>query len=167
MNINKLLAFCFFLIVPATHAAPRIAVLDFELNDITSLPNTPAELSRTASMAPLLIEALNRVGDFQIVSVPTDQQNNANGGFGYLFRFPDEAAKLGQQIGADLLVVSQHSKPSFLFSDLWVYLIDIKTQQPLARYDIQLKGTHDKVTRRAIQALAAKIHATLDVKSRH
>ncbi|MGY6277427.1 DUF2380 domain-containing protein [Methylomonas sp. MgM2] len=164
MHINKSLAFSLLLLASAAQAKTRIAVLDFELNDITSLPNTSAELTRTASMAPLLLEALGRAGDVQAVPVSPDLQNHANGGFGYLFRYPDEAAKLGRQVGADLLVVSQHSKPSFLYSELWVYLVDVKTQQQLARYDIQLKGNHENVTRHGIQALAEKIQVTLDAR---
>jgi len=61
MNINKfaLLILVFSaLLTDTANAAARIAVLDFELNDITSLPNTPAERQRTASMAPLLTKAL-------------------------------------------------------------------------------------------------------------
>ncbi len=60
MNLNKLtfLVLVFSaLLTDAANAATRIAVLDFELNDITSLPNTPAERQRTASMAPLLTKA--------------------------------------------------------------------------------------------------------------
>ena len=39
-------------------AAPRLAITEFELNDITSLPNTKAELVRTGSMKALLEENL-------------------------------------------------------------------------------------------------------------
>lgn len=161
MTIKKLLA---LLLVCATSigvAAPRIAVLDFELNDITSLPNTPAEIKRTAAMAPLLIEAFNQTGRFQTVAIPSEAQQSANGSFGYLFRFPDEAAKLGQRQQIDWLVVSQHSKPSFLFSYLWVYLVDVQSKTPVARYDIELKGSHEKVTRHAIASLAKKINDTI------
>lgn len=143
------------------NAAPRIAVLDFELNDITSLPNTTAERQRTATMAPLLTEALGRVEGYQIVAIDADSQKAANASFGYLFRFHDLAAQLGQRRGVDWIIVSQHSKPSFLFSYLWVYLIDVKKQAAVARYDIELKGSHAKVTRHGIDALAGKIEATL------
>jgi len=147
--------------VEASASPPRIAVLDFELNDITSLPNTPAERQRTATMAPLLSEALSRAGDYQIAAIDADSQKAANASFGYLFRFHDLAAQLGQRQGVDWIIVSQHSKPSFLFSYLWVYLIDVKKQVSVARYDIELKGNHSKVTQHGIEALAEKIEATL------
>ena len=161
MTINKLLALLLICAASTGVAAPRIAVLDFELNDITSLPNTPAELQRTATMAPLLIEAFNQTGHYQTVAISTDLQKAANGSFGYLFRFPDEAAKLGHQQQVDWIVVSQHSKPSFLFSYLWVYLVDVPSKAIVARYDIELKGSHEKVTRHAIASLAKKIHETI------
>lgn len=160
MTVNKLLALLLICVASTGVAAPRIAVLDFELNDITSLPNMQAELQRTSTMAPLLIETLNR-GHYQTVNVPGELQKAANGSFGYLFRFPDEAAKLGQQQQVDWIVVSQHSKPSFLFSYLWVYLIDVSSQATVARYDIELKGSHEKVTQHAIASLAKKIHETI------
>jgi len=88
-------------------------------------------------------------------------QKAANDSFGYLFRFHDIAAQLGRQLGADWIIVSQHSKPSFLFSYLWVYLIDVNKQTAIARYDIELKGSHEKVTEHAIESLARKIQATV------
>ncbi len=36
------------------YASPRIAILDFELHEISALTNTPQEQQRTASMRPLL-----------------------------------------------------------------------------------------------------------------
>ena len=162
MNTHKLLAIMLLVCCASTSvAAPRIAVLDFELNDITSLPNVPSELQRTASMAPLLLDALKRTGDYQTIPIPMAVQKSANGGFGYLFRFPEEAAKLGEQQHADWLVVSQHSKPSFLFSQLWVCLIDVKGKTAVDSYIIELKGNHEKVTVRSIGTLAKKIQASI------
>lgn len=164
MNIVKptrLLLAAGILFGAAANAASRIAVLDFELNDITSLPNTPAERQRTASMAPLLSKALTQVGDYQLVAIDAASQKAANAGFAYLFRYHDLAAQLGRQQGVDWIIVSQHSKPSFLFSYLWVYLVDVKKQIAVARYDIELKGNHQTVTEHGIHALAGKIDATI------
>ena len=138
------------------HAKPRIAVLDFELNDITSLPNTVQERQRTASIRPLLEQRLRQ--DYEIIAIDADAWTNANAGFGYLFRHHELAAELGQQFGADWVIVGQHSKPSFLFSYLMVHLIRVKTHGLAARYDIELKGTHATVTEHGITALSGKIH---------
>lgn len=150
------------LLLSNANAAQRIAVLNFELNDITSLPNTPQEQLRTASIQPLLEQAINQSGDFKIIHIKTEDHIAANSSFGYLFRFNDLAAKLGEQYGADWIVVSQHSKPSFLYSYLIAHVINVKTQTLAARYDVELKGNHEKVTQRGVRSLANKIHALLD-----
>lgn len=142
-------------------AAQRIAVSDFELNDITSLPNTSQEQLRTASIRPLLEQAISQSGDYEIIHINAAAQAAANSSFGYLFRFNDLAAKLGEQFGADWIMVSQHSKPSFLFSYLMAHVINVQTQQLVASYDIELKGNHEKVTQRGVKSLANKIHALI------
>ena len=140
-------------------AAPRIAILDFELNDITSLPNTPAERIRTASIRPLLEQALVRLGDYRIIRIDADDQAAANSSVGYLYRFSDLAAELGKRHGADWVIVGQHSKPSFLFSYLMVHLIRVKDQKLATDYAIELKGNHQKVTRRGVRSLAKELHS--------
>lgn len=149
------------LLLSNAFAAPRIAILNFELNDITSLPNTPQEQLRTATIRPLLEQAISLTGDFEIIDVNAEAQAQANSSFGYLFRFSDLAAKLGEQFGADWIVVSQHSKPSFLFSYLMAHVINVKTRTLVASYAIELKGTHEKVTQRGVKSLANKIHTLI------
>ena len=157
------LSICLLLVlhVGTVDAAERIAVLSFELNDITSLPNTPAEQLRTATFKPLLEQAIQQKGGYQIMHINLEQQRAENAGFGYLFRFHDVAARLGKTIGADWLVVGQHSKPSFLFSYLMVNLIHVETGQLLARFNIELKGNHEKVTQRGVKKLSNKIDAVI------
>jgi hypothetical protein len=142
-------------------AAERVAVLNFELNDLASLPDTPEERRRTASFRPLLEQALSRMGDYAMIPVNEGDQAAANPGFGYLFRFPELAARFGERVGADWVVVGQHSKPSFLFSYLLANLIDVKNRTLAASYAIELKGSHDTVSQHGLEALAKKIHAEL------
>lgn len=139
------------------NAAPRIAILDFELNDITSLPNTQQEQIRTASVRPLLEQAIPHTENYEIIRIDLDRQKHANAGFGYLFRYPDVAAKLGKTFGADWIVVGQHSKPSFLFSYLIAKLVNVTTGKLAARFAIELKGTHHKVTERGVTTLAEEM----------
>ena len=150
------------LLLSNAEAAPRIAVLNFELNDITSLPNIPQEQLRTASMQPLLEQGISQSGAYEIIHIKPEAQLAANSSFGYLFRFNDLAAKLGDQQGADWIVVGQHSKPSFLFSYLMAHVINVKTQALVASYAIELKGNHEKVTQRGVKSLANKIHALIN-----
>ncbi|TAK65285.1 DUF2380 domain-containing protein [Methylobacter sp.] len=143
------------------NAAPRIAVLNFELRDITTLPNTPNELTRTASMKPLLEQAISKLGDYEIVQININEQNAATAGAGYLFDFDEIAAKLGRQSGAEWVVVGRHSKGSFLYSYVMAHLIGVKTESLAGNYSVELKGTHQTVTERGVSALAKKLTARI------
>ncbi|OQK18735.1 hypothetical protein AU255_09790 [Methyloprofundus sedimenti] len=145
------------LIFGTANAAERIAILSFELNDITSLPNTLAEQIRTASIKPLLEQAMIQTGEYEIIQISPEQQKASNAGFGYLFSFHDIAAKLGKGVNADWIIVGQHSKPSFLFSYLIAHVINAHTGKSVARYDIELKGNHEKVMQRGVRKLAREI----------
>lgn len=148
--------FLLFMAAVSVAAKPRIAVLDVELNDATLQANTPREQQRTASMRHLLERALAQTGGYEIVSINAADQAAANAGFGYLFAHDDAAAELGRRFGADWVLVGQHGKPSFLYSDLMVHLIDVKNRSLAASYSVELKGNHGEVTQRAVDKLAAK-----------
>ncbi len=55
------------------YAAPSIAVLEFELKDLTLKPGVPAEIKRTASIKPLLEGELRSAG-YQIADIPLPAQ---------------------------------------------------------------------------------------------
>lgn len=162
MNIIKRIVvpslFLFMLAFYGTvNAEEKIAILSFELNDITSLPNTQAERVRTSSIKPLLEQAIYQTGEYKIIQISPEQQKASNAGFGYLFRFHDLAAKLGKEVGADWIIVGQHSKPSFLFSYLIAHVINVHTGKLVARFDIEMKGNHEKVTERGVRKLSREI----------
>lgn len=143
-------------------ANEKIAVLDFELNDLTELPNTPAELKRTASFKPLLEQNLTQIGDYEIVSINPQAQKTANGGVEYLLQHDDSSAALGQQFNADWIIVTKHRKPSFLYSHLIVHVIQVKTGQRLGNLMVELKGTDEKVSLKSVAALAKQIHQLIN-----
>lgn len=143
-------------------ATPSLLVLDFELSDITSLPNTPGEQTRTAGFKPLLEQTLKAIGVYQIIPINAGEQAQANPGTGYLFTYNDAAAQLAKAHNADWILVNRHSKPSFLFSYLMTHLIETKTGRLVASFDIEMKGTHQKVTEHGIKALAGKIHRAIE-----
>lgn len=93
-------------------AATRIAVLDFELKDLTLAPGIPAEIQRTASIKPLLEQELASAG-YAIVPISAAAQQAANSGVGYLYDHADAAAVLGKQHAADYIVVGGCTNPAF------------------------------------------------------
>lgn len=142
-------------------AAPRIAILDFELKDLTLAPGIPAEIERTASIKPLLENELSSAG-YEIVSIPLKVQHEANSGVGYLYDHNDAAAVLGKQFGADYILVGRLHKPSFLFAYLMGNLVRVNDQQVLGKFITESKGPNLELVIKAVENLADKIDNTLE-----
>ncbi len=87
-------------------ANTRIAILDFELSDVTLAPGIPAEIERTASIKAMLEDELKKAG-YIIIAIDLTAQHQANAGFGYLFNHNDVAAALARQAGADYVLVGR------------------------------------------------------------
>ncbi len=141
-------------------AETRIAVLDFELKDLTLAPRIPAEIERTATVKPLLENELKNSG-YTIVSIPGDAQLSATSGTGYLFDHHDVAAQLASQYGADYVIVGRLHKPSFLFVYLMAHLIDVSNGKLIGDYISEVKGGEKKLTLKGVESLAVKINDTL------
>jgi len=142
-------------------AETKIAILEFELKDMTLAPRIPAEIKRTASIKPLL-EGELQSADYSIISIDLESQKAADSGVGYLFDHHDVAAKLGKQFGADYVLVGRLHKPSFLFSYLMGHLIRVSDAKLIGNYISEAKGPNIKLTIKTVESLAVKIDRTLD-----
>ncbi|MFZ2168228.1 MAG: DUF2380 domain-containing protein [Methylococcaceae bacterium] len=142
-------------------AEPRIAVLDFELKDVTLAPRSPAEISRTASIKPMLENELKQSG-YELVSIPEDAQLQATAGIGYLFDHADVAAQLGDKYGADYVIIGRLHKPSFLFFYLMAHLVDVKKEALAGEYLYEVKGGEKKLVAQGVEGIAGKITKTLN-----
>lgn len=160
MLFKRLLAIYLFFLAPVASllaSSAPIAILDFELNDLTLNPNTSDELERTASIKPLLQETLERVYGYKIVEVDVKAQGSANKGFGYLFDQHDVAANLGREYGADWVVVGRVHKASFLFVYFKARVIQAKTGQLVGDLIVEVKGPQRKLTIKGVERLAEQI----------
>ena len=161
-RLNILLGTLCLLSVSATlYAQTSIAILDFELSDVTLAPNIPAEIDRTASIKGMLEGELQRAG-YKIIEIDKTIQLEANAGFGYLFNHNDVAADLGKKSGADYILVGRLHKPSYLFAYLMGHLIKTDTGGLVENYVVETKGGDKKLTLKAIETLASKIDDNLD-----
>lgn len=142
-------------------AETRIAILDFELKDLTMIPRTATEIERTASIKPLLETEL-QTADYVIIYIPAADQKLATAGEGYLFDHHDTAAQLAEQFGADYVLVGRLHKPSFLFAYLMGHLIRVSDAKLIGNYISEAKGPHKKLTIKAVESLTVKIDKTLD-----
>ena len=82
INILSIILLCFISI--NVLAGSKIAILEFELKDLTLKPRIPAEIKRTASIKPLL-EAELKTADYEIINIDSKDQKFADSGIGYLF----------------------------------------------------------------------------------
>ena len=141
-----------------------VVILDFELNDLTLNPNNPDELERTASIRPLLNEALAKKHGYQIVELNSEPQEKADEGFGYLFDHHDVAAELGRDAGAEWVIVGRVHKASFLFVYLMAHVVNAETGQLAGELIVEVKGPQKKLTIKGVESLAEKITETIQRK---
>lgn len=144
---------------PATNSA--IAVLDFELYDLTLAPESAAEQERTKSIGPMLRQILKSQYGFELVTIESDAQNAADKGTGYLFEHHNVAANLGRDAASDWVVVGRVHKASFLFVYFKALVVDTKTQRPIADLVVEVKGTKKRLTEKGVEALAKQIAAAI------
>jgi hypothetical protein len=142
-------------------AETKIAILDFELKDLTLAPRIPAEIKRTASIKPLLEAELKKAA-YVIIDITPESQKLADGGVGYLFEHHDVAALLGKQFGADYVLVGRLHKPSFLFAYMMGHLVRVSDGKLIGNYISEAKGPNKKLTIKTVESLAVKIDKTLD-----
>jgi hypothetical protein len=141
--------------------APRIAVLDFELNDLTVNPRSAEEIERTASIKSSLEEALASRHGYPIAAVDPKAQQAADQGFGYLFDHSDAAAALARQFGADWIIVGRVHKASYLFVYFKARVVNVKTGELAGDLVVEVKGPQKKLTIRGVESLADRIDETL------
>lgn len=158
-QLVSLLFLCLFNI--SVFAETSIAILDFELNDMTLAPRIPAEIQRTASIKAMLESELKRAG-YKIIEIDLNTQHKANAGFGYLFDHDDIAAELAKKAEADYVLVGRLHKPSFLFAYIMGHLVRVKDGQLIGNYISETKGGDKKLTLKGVESLAVKIDNDLD-----
>jgi hypothetical protein len=142
-------------------AETRIAILEFELKDLTLAPRILSEIERTASIKPLLERELKSAG-YVIVNIDHKSQADSNAGVGYLFDHSDVVAKLGKGFDVDYVLVGRLHKPSFLFAYLMGHLVRTSDGKLIGNYISEAKGPNKKLTIKTVESLAVKIDKTLD-----
>jgi hypothetical protein len=135
----------------AASAETSVAILDFELNDITGL-RAPEEQRRTASLAPLLRDAMSQMNGYDLTAIEPDAQVRANAGVGYPFNQPEAAAALAEASGAKWVVAGMLQRSSYLFAYVTVRVSNVTTKQLIGEFNTRLEGpmTDDRITRRGM-----------------
>ena len=158
----RLISLVLLLFVPFASSAASIAVLDFELNDLTLNPNLAEETKRAATLRPLLVEQLSVHQKITVIENPASAKIEAEKGRGYLFDRPAIAAKIGREVGTAWIVSGRLHKASFLFVYLKAQLINTQTGQVAADFVVEIKGPQKKLTKKGVESLAQQIAAALE-----
>jgi hypothetical protein len=141
----------------------KVMVMDFQLNDMTDLPNAPEELERIAYLSAVYKQTLDANG---VALVPVNEQLLAKvsaQSATYLFDNVPHAAKLAAGSGADYLLIGVALKPTYLFVYPRILLVDIKTQKVVMARAAQLESAwSDKnTTARTAEKLANMVSEEL------
>jgi hypothetical protein len=142
-------------------AQPTIAVLDFELRDLTLDAGSPEATAQAQAVGPLLRKSLAGSGDIRVVELPPGEQAAADRAEGYLFDHLEAAAELAQRHGADWIAVCRLHKPSPLFSYLIVRLVETRPRRPAGEFVVEIKGRFDDTAARGTARLAEQIREAL------
>lgn len=161
-RLGLLLGLMLLSMITAQASARAIAVLEFELNDLTLNPNLVEETKRTATLRPLLVGQLTGHHNISVIENPASARVEAEKGKGYLFDRPAVAAKIGREVGVNWIVSGRLHKASFLFVYLKAQLINTQTDRVAADFVVEIKGPQQKLTRKGIEALALQISAALE-----
>jgi hypothetical protein len=126
-------------------ALPKIMVLDFDLRDVSALPDAPQEIERTALIDSVIKQTLTEHG-YTLLKPCAELLQASKQAIGYLFDRPTLAARLGGEGGADYVLMGQAWKPSYLFTFPRVKLLDTRQglkpeQQLLLLKTVQLEAS--------------------------
>lgn len=145
------------ILVPAAASASGIAVLEFELKDLTLNPAVAAETERVATLRPLLVDRLVEHHGILVVKNPESAKIEAEKGTGYLFERPEIAARIAREANADWIVTGRLHKASFLFVYLKAQLVSAETGAIAADFVVEIKGNQKKLTAKGTETLAVQI----------
>lgn len=143
-------------------SASTVAVLEFDLHDLTLNPDVTAETKRTAQLRGLLAERLSGTHNHKVPDNPERAAIEAAKGQGYLFDRPRIAGEIGKDVGADWVVNGRLHKASFLFVYLRAQLINTSTGAIASDFVVEIKGQQKKLTAKGIETLALQIHDAIE-----
>lgn len=148
---------------PVKAQAKKIMVVDFELRDVSPIPNVAEEVKRTKLIDNVIRQTLTAQG-YTLMPACDALKKAADQGNSYLYDRPEIAGKLGGECGADYVYMGQTWKPSFLFVFPQVQVVD--TRENLTREQlvvvsrvVQLEAStlDENVTEAAAKKLALQI----------
>lgn len=139
----------------------KIAILDFEVHDLTMNPAVEQEKERAATLRPLMQKALRETHQYEVVEIDPEIQQAADKGVGYIYDRPALAAELGAQVGADWIIVGRVHKATFLFVYFKALIVNVESGKLVSEQLIEVKGPQRKFTDKGVEALSNLIDSDI------
>jgi len=135
---------------------PKVMALDFQLNDLTDLPNAPQELERIAYLSTIYKQKLADDGIELVPVVERLKVDMTNQSPTYLYEHIEYAAEAAKDSGAEYLLIGVALKPTYLFVYPRILLVDIKQQKVVMSKAAQLESswTDKETTAKTAEKLA-------------
>ncbi|PKK87793.1 MAG: hypothetical protein CVV64_21520 [Candidatus Wallbacteria bacterium HGW-Wallbacteria-1] len=152
-----------FVLPAQAEPVAKVMVLDYQLNDMTDLPNAPEELERIAYLSSIYKQRLAEDG-VELVPVNEALQHAVkNESPAYLFDNVPNAAKMAQGSGADYLLIGVALKSTYLFVYPRILLVDIRTADVVMARAAQLESSwsDENTTKRTAEKLADMVSEEL------
>lgn len=152
------------LISPVAHAAPKVIVMAFALNDLTNLPNAPEELKRIDLLSTTFNDSLKLQGVNVVPAHPQVQAEIEKHSPTYLYDNVDTAIELNKAVDADYLVIGVALKPTYLFVYPRLIIVDVKTKTVVMSKAAQLESSwsDERTTQRTAEKLAQVVKQRID-----
>lgn len=143
---------------------PKVAVIAFELNDMTGIPNAQEELQRVDLLSTKFNENLKSKGINIVPAGSKVKEEIERHSPTYLYDNIETAIDLNKDSGADFLLIGVAFKPTYLFVYPRLIMVDVKQKKVVMSKVSQLESSwsDQNTTIRTAEKLAQMVKERMD-----
>lgn len=143
---------------------PKVAVIAFELNDMTGIPNAKEELERVELLSSKFVENLKAKGINVVPQGSKVKDEIDRHSPTYLYDNIETAIELNKDSDADYLLVGVAFKPTYLFVYPRLIMVDVKQHKVVMSKVAQLESSwsDQNTTIRTAEKMAQMVKERVD-----
>jgi len=151
--MSRLIALLIVLLIPVlpAQAATKAAVFDFELQDTSGEPSTPAQAERIRATTEALRHELAKTGKYEIVDLSADAGRIA--GLGYQRSCVTCFVDVARERRAEVAVFGTVNKISTLILSMEIKVLSVETGKEIVRGTADIRGDNDRAWLRGMEWL--------------
>ncbi len=151
--------------VNVVYAKTYVAIMPFELNDVTQVGDKAELLEQTASLKTELVKFLKAEREtFTSIFIEDEEYKASNPQHGHLYSNLSASRKLGALLEADYVLVGQHKKRTTSASRLLVKLVSMEEAAVIAEYEVNVSDGSKKSFLEAVEHLGEQILDDIDIQ---